>query len=565
MRLPRAPPRAPRSPPRMPAPADTKRPRVAATATAAAAGGPLSHSVVDRFVVPGVCVCERESERERGVWAVTISSLPPPPGQPPLPPGLHLTDHVFTVPLDHAAGPTGGVITLFAREVASLSRAGGGAAAAAAAATPAARVTDAPPSTPEPRDPGPYLLYLQGGPGFEAPRPTDASSWLKAATSHFRVILLDQRGTGRSTPVTASTLESLGTVDAQASYLAHFRADAIVADAEAVRSALVPRDGPTRGRWSVLGQSFGGFCAVTYLSLAPRGLTEVLLTGGLPPDAASPCAARAVYAALFDRAATQSAKFYARYPGDVAIVAAIVKLLAAAPGGGVPLPSGGTLTPRALQTLGLACLGSGGGFDRLHYLLERAFEGGGGAGEGGGGRPRALSRAFLKSFEAWMPWDTNPLYATLHEPIYANGPGTATSWAAQAERDARDAQFDALAAVEEGRPVLFTGECVFPWMFDDVASLRPFKAVANALASKSDWSTLYSPPALASARVPVAAATFYDDLYVDFNLAQKTLTLLGPSARQWVTNELMHSAIRDDGARVFDALMGLVRGSVPLF
>ena len=513
-----------------PAPADTKRPRVAASATAAAsAGGPLSHSVVDRFVVPG----------------------------------LHLTDHVFTVPLDHAAGPSAGVITLFAREVASLSRAGGGAAAAAAAATPAARAAaDAPPSTPEPRDPGPYLLYLQGGPGFEAPRPTDASSWLKAATSHFRVILLDQRGTGRSTPVTASTLDALGSVDAQASYLAHFRADAIVADAEAVRTALVPRDGPTRGRWSVLGQSFGGFCAVTYLSLAPRGLTEVLLTGGLPPDAAAPCAARAAYAALFDRVATQNAKFYARYPGDVARVAAIIKLLASAPGGGVPLPSGGTLTPRAFQMLGLSGLGSGGGFDRLHYLLERAFEG---EAEGEEGRPRQLSRAFLKSFEAWMPWDTNPLYAALHEPIYANGPGVATAWAAQAERDARGAQFDVVAAVEEGRPAPFTGECVFPWMFDDVASLRPFKAVANALASKSDWPTLYSPPALASARVPVAAATFYDDMYVDFNLAQKTLTLLGPSARQWVTNELMHSAIRDDGARVFDALMGLVRGSVPLF
>ena len=36
----------------------------------------------------------------------------------------------------------------------------------------------------------------------------------------------------------------------------------------------------------MLGQSFGGFCAVTYLCRAPRGLTEVLLAGGLPPDAA---------------------------------------------------------------------------------------------------------------------------------------------------------------------------------------------------------------------------------------------------------------------------------------
>ena len=38
----------------------------------------------------------------------------------------------------------------------------------------------------------PYLLYLQGGPGFESPRPTEASGWLKKACEEHRVILLDQ-------------------------------------------------------------------------------------------------------------------------------------------------------------------------------------------------------------------------------------------------------------------------------------------------------------------------------------------------------------------------------------
>ncbi len=32
-----------------------------------------------------------------------------------------------------------------------------------------------------------------------------------------------------------------------------------------------------------LGQSFGGFCTFTYLSFAPHGLRECLLTGGIPP------------------------------------------------------------------------------------------------------------------------------------------------------------------------------------------------------------------------------------------------------------------------------------------
>ena len=43
----------------------------------------------------------------------------------------------------------------------------------------------------------------------------------------------------------------------QAEYLTHFRADSIVRDAELIRHQLGIE------RWTVLGQSFGGFCVVT--------------------------------------------------------------------------------------------------------------------------------------------------------------------------------------------------------------------------------------------------------------------------------------------------------------
>ena len=36
----------------------------------------------------------------------------------------------------------------------------------------------------------PYLLFLQGGPGIEAGRPTETGGWISAATEKFRVILL---------------------------------------------------------------------------------------------------------------------------------------------------------------------------------------------------------------------------------------------------------------------------------------------------------------------------------------------------------------------------------------
>ena len=167
--------------------------------------------------------------------------------RPYLTPGVHLTEHEFSVPLDHEH-PMGERITVFAREVADL----------------------------DGRD-RPLLLFLQGGPGHEAPRPTrnpSSPGWLDRALQDFRVLMLDQRGTGRSTPV--GTLPGL-TPSEQAAYLTHFRADSIVRDAECMRRALGVE------RWSVLGQSFGGFCVVTYLSIAPEGLREAFVTGGLPP------------------------------------------------------------------------------------------------------------------------------------------------------------------------------------------------------------------------------------------------------------------------------------------
>ena len=121
-------------------------------------------------------------------------------------PGLVLTDHRLTVPLDHDR-PDGETIEVYAREVAA----------------------------PDGRD-RPFLVFLQGGPGSEAPRPTGRPSgpaWLERALRDFRVLMLDQRGTGLSTPYGAP-----GDPEADAERLRHFRADAIVRDAEAFREHL---------------------------------------------------------------------------------------------------------------------------------------------------------------------------------------------------------------------------------------------------------------------------------------------------------------------------------------
>ena len=38
---------------------------------------------------------------------------------------------------------------------------------------------------------------------------------------------------------------------------------------------------------------------------------------------------------------------------------------------------------------------------------------------------------------------------------------------------------------------MFTGEHVFPWMFEESAVLRPFRGTAEILAQKNDWSPIY--------------------------------------------------------------------------
>ncbi|KAK1412219.1 hypothetical protein QVD17_33279 [Tagetes erecta] len=440
-------------------------------------------------------------------------------------PELRLRDHHFTVPLDYTPSQSRNNISLFAREVVAVGK--------------------------ENQD-MPYLLYLQGGPGFESPRPTEASGWLSKACEEHRVILLDQRGTGLSTPVTTSSMLQMKSAQELVDYLKYFRADNIVKDAEFIRKHLVPNAGP----WKVLGQSFGGFCGVTYLSFAPEGLKEVYLTGGIPPIGDG-CTAKAVYKACIGPIITQNEKYYNRYPQDIEIIRDVVNYLQETEGGGVPLPSGGILTPRGLQLLGLTGLGSSTGFERLHYLFERVWDP-----VIVPGAKKQISYYFLNAFERWLSFDTNPLYALMHESIYCQG--AASQWAAHRIRAEHENKLDAVKAAREGRPVFLTGEMVFPWMFDEIHALKPFKEAANLLAEKKDWPLLYNKTQLNKNTVPVAAAVYYEDMFVNFNLAMETAAEIA-GIRLWVTNEYMHSGLRDGGGHVLDHLMGLLHGKKPLF
>ncbi|MFC8304563.1 alpha/beta fold hydrolase [Specibacter sp. NPDC057265] len=417
--------------------------------------------------------------------------------------GLFLRDHRFQVPLDHA-DPQGPTITVFAREMRD------------AALEHAAEL--------------PWLLFLQGGPGGKGNRPAGLSGWLKEAARHFRILMLDQRGTGLSTPVNRQTLPLVGGVAEQADYLSHFRATDIVADAEFIRAAL------GSGPWSIFGQSYGGFCALTYLSFAPQGLKEALITGGLGPLAGP---ADQVYAATFARLRARNAEYFAKYPADRALVTGLMRHVAHVP---EHLPTGERLTAERLQMLG-NFLGGNTRFDALHFLLEEAF-----TDTADGVR---LSDTFLANVGAVVNRAPNPLYALMHESIYVQGEPSA--WAA-----ARVLEANPDFRAEAPEPLL-TGEAIYPWYFEQDPALIPLRELAHLLAHRvQGWGALYDQEQLGRNTVPVAAAVYSDDIYVDRGISLATAAAV-QGLQLWESADFHHDGIADDGEGIFARLLHLVR------
>ncbi len=411
--------------------------------------------------------------------------------------GLHYIPHSFTVPLDYQ-DLSKGTINVFARSVCLVGD--------------------------EDSD-KPWLVYFQGGPGFPSPRPNGNNGWIKRALSEYRVLLLDQRGTGNSSVINHQTLAHL-TPKQQADYLSHFRADNIVRDAEFIREQFGVE------KWAILGQSFGGFCSLTYLSLFPNSLLKSYITGGVPSVSRH---ADDVYHATFKRTMEKNQAFFQQFPQAQQLCQNIANHLLEHE---EFLPNGQRFTVEQFQQIGIN-FGVSDTFLPTYYWLESALI-------EVNGKPQ-LRYEFLNDMLAQQNFQTNPIYAILHESIYCQG--FASQWSAHRVRQEHDA-FN----YEQGKPFFFTGEMVFPWMFEQYVNLKPLKEAAELLAEKADWTPLYDAQQLANNKVPVSCAVYADDMFVEMDISRETLAAM-PNSKAWITNEYEHNGLRADGERILDKLI----------
>jgi hypothetical protein len=107
-------------------------------------------------------------------------------------------------------------------------------------------------------------------------------------------------------------------------------------------------------------------------------------------------------------------------------------------------------------------------------------------------------------------------------------------------------------------PELFTGEHVFPWIFQDYGALAPLREAAEILAAH-EWPRLYDADRLRDNDVPAAAAIYAQDMYVERAFSEETAAQIR-GLRPWLTSEYEHNGLRVDGERILGRLIDLARG-----
>lgn len=363
------------------------------------------------------------------------------------------------------------------------------------------------------------LLYLCGGPGADNPpcRIPAMNDWF--LKKGYCIFYICYRGCGDSSPVrSGSLLARNGHDDAtMAEYISHFTQDNIVRDLEAIRKRLclvASKD----IKWTILGQSYGGYISLSYLSMHPDGLKEVFITGGLPPCGMD---LDDYFGIEYQDIVVKNKAWLATYPDADDLVRNVLRLIAEIGPKKIKMTGRGYMSGQKLLTLGRQ-FGSKVGFPEVYDLLQKIKQ--------DLITTRSLGPETIAEFESILHIDERPLYPLLLEQTWCSG-GPA-NWAA--ERVAREIPgFEYLRADERGEypdpastttndgPIYFTANTYCRFHYDTHEELMDLKGAAEILA-QHDWECPYDFERLAANEVPVYAIIFEKDMHLDAGVAADT-------------------------------------------
>lgn len=397
-------------------------------------------------------------------------------------PGVTSREHEIRVPLDRS-NPAAGEITVFAREL----------------------FTD---------ESLPPLIYFQGGPGKPGPR--TVMEWMPEALRRYRIVLLDERGTGRSTKVDKTTPERI-----TPQFLSHLRPPDVAADAEALREHLGIE------QWDLLGNSFGAACAGSYLSYFPHGVRRAHLVGAVPePEMDVDVFNRAGYRLLAER---QRELF-----AEVAWLRSRVEEVARhVDTHDERMPTGERLSSTRLRSSGVL-LGEEGDFGALVNLFEAPFTSHRGE--------LRLRGDFLAQLGGIISTETMPLWAVVHETVMAR-PGHPVNWSA--ERIYRG----------EFADLTLLGNQFFTTHFEEDPALRPFFGAVDEV-HRMDTLKAQSDD-VSGNRVPAAALLFTNDVYLPYELSIQSAAKVG-NLQVWTHEQWLHDAIWVHGDAVAKGIFGML-------
>lgn len=397
-------------------------------------------------------------------------------------PGVQQREHEIEVPIDRT-DPGLGNLTVFAREL----------------------FTD---------EALPPLIYFQGGPGKPGPR--TLMDWIPLALQRYRVYLIDERGTGRSTRIDRTTPELI-----DARILAHLRPPDVAADAEALRQHLGIE------QWDLLGNSFGAACAGSYLSYFPHGVRRAHLISCVPEPAMDVAAFNRVgYRLLRDR----TRELFAEIDWIEARIAEIVDHL---DNHDERMPTGERLSATRFRSCGVL-LGEEGDFGRLANLLEMPFTSHGGE--------KRLRGDFKAQLSAIISLESMPLWAVVHESVMAR-PGQPVNWSAER------------IYLDEFADLPLLGNQFFSTHFIEDPALTPFLEAVNQVHHMDDLTAQAAD--VRDNRVPTAALLLSKDLYLPYQLTAASAQQVG-NLRLWTHRGWQHDAIWVHGAEVFSGLVSML-------